>query len=100
MEWVDGARLNDKAAIDAMGLDSSKFVDTLVQCSLRQMLENGFFHADPHAGNLLAMPSGNAKSLNCLDLTHLLLVTCSRAELKSHAGRVNRLLTSQAPSPH
>jgi predicted unusual protein kinase regulating ubiquinone biosynthesis (AarF/ABC1/UbiB family) len=30
----------------------------LVQCSLRQMLENGFFHADPHAGNLLAMPSG------------------------------------------
>ena len=35
MEWVDGARLNDKAAIEAMGLDSSKFVDTLVQCSLR-----------------------------------------------------------------
>ena len=66
MEWVDGARLNDKAAIDAMGLDSSKFVDTLVQCSLRQMLENGFFHADPHAGNLLAMPSGiNCDSMRC-----------------------------------
>lgn len=29
-----------------------------VQCSLRQMLENGFFHADPHAGNLLALPDG------------------------------------------
>ena len=28
--------------------------------SCRQMLENGFFHADPHAGNLLAMPSGIA----------------------------------------
>ena len=28
--------------------------------SYRQMLENGFFHADPHAGNLLAMPSGIA----------------------------------------
>jgi aarF domain-containing kinase len=50
MEWVDGARLNDKKAIESMGLDSSKFVDTLVQCTLRQMLENGFFHADPHAG--------------------------------------------------
>lgn len=58
MEWVDGARLNDRAAIVAMGLEPSKFVDTLVQCSLRQMLENGFFHADPHAGNLLAMSSG------------------------------------------
>mmetsp|Transcript_32067 Transcript_32067/g.124959 ORF Transcript_32067/g.124959 Transcript_32067/m.124959 type:complete len:157 (-) Transcript_32067:1185-1655(-) len=29
-------------------------VRSLVQCSLRQMLENGFFHADPHGGNLLA----------------------------------------------
>ncbi len=58
MEWVSGARLSDKTSLDGMGLDSSKFVDILVQCSLRQMLENGFFHADPHGGNLLAMPSG------------------------------------------
>ena len=36
-----------------MGLNSTHFVDTLVQCSLRQILENGFFHADPHAGNTL-----------------------------------------------
>lgn len=79
MEWVDGARLNDKAAIDAMGLDSSKFVDTLVQCSLRQMLENGFFHADPHAGNLLAMPSGDAASRDRHDLMYFLLVTSSQA---------------------
>ena len=42
---VNGARLNDKAALSAMGLESSKFVDILVQCSLRQMLDNGFFHA-------------------------------------------------------
>jgi aarF domain-containing kinase len=41
-----------------MGFESSRFVDILVQCSLRQMLDNGFFHADPHAGNLLAMSSG------------------------------------------
>ena len=58
MEWVDGCRLTDKESLTAMGLDSSKLVDTLVQCSLRQMLENGFFHADPHGGNLIAMPSG------------------------------------------
>lgn len=58
MEWVDGARLSDRSAILAMGFEPGKFVDTLVQCSLRQMLENGFFHADPHGGNLLAMQSG------------------------------------------
>jgi aarF domain-containing kinase len=42
---VDGARLNDKESITKMGFESSKFVDILVQCSLKQMLENGFFHA-------------------------------------------------------
>ena len=76
MEWVDGARLNDKAAIDAMGLDSSKFVDTLVQCSLRQMLENGFFHADPHAGNLLAMPSGTQHTALLCDEKSKLFWAC------------------------
>lgn len=58
MEWVDGARLSDQDRIREMGFESKRFVDILVQCSLRQMLENGFFHADPHAGNLLAMSSG------------------------------------------
>lgn len=50
MEWVDGFRLTDKESLQQYGLEPSKLVDTLVQCSLRQILENGFFHADPHAG--------------------------------------------------
>ena len=50
MEWVDGCRLTDDPGLRRYGLDNSKLVDTLVQCSLRQILENGFFHADPHAG--------------------------------------------------
>ncbi|GMH66266.1 hypothetical protein TrLO_g9763, partial [Triparma laevis f. longispina] len=36
----------------------SQLVDSLVQCSLRQILDNGFFHADPHAGNMLATRDG------------------------------------------
>lgn len=50
MEWVDGVRLTDSESLAEYNLDRSKLVDTLVQCSLRQILENGFFHADPHAG--------------------------------------------------
>lgn len=53
MQWVDGVRLTSERLAD-----NSHLVQTLVQCSLRQMLENGFFHADPHGGNLLATPSG------------------------------------------
>mmetsp|Transcript_18161 Transcript_18161/g.22231 ORF Transcript_18161/g.22231 Transcript_18161/m.22231 type:complete len:1040 (+) Transcript_18161:205-3324(+) len=58
MEWVDGFRLTDSDALDKYQLDRKKLVDTLVQCSLRQILGNGFFHADPHAGNLLVVPDG------------------------------------------
>lgn len=50
LEWVDGVRLNDASAMAALGVDKSRLLDTLVQCTMRQMLENGFFHADPHAG--------------------------------------------------
>ena len=58
MGWVDGVRLTDREALLARGLDPAALVDTLVQCSLRQMLEHGFFHADPHAGNLLVTDAG------------------------------------------
>jgi len=58
MEWVDGFRLTDRESLELYNLDRAKLVDTLVQCSLRQIMENGFFHADPHAGNLLATPDG------------------------------------------
>jgi len=35
MEWVDGCRLSNEAELRRMDLDSSKLVDTLVECSLR-----------------------------------------------------------------
>jgi aarF domain-containing kinase len=54
---VDGVRLTDQAALKNMGLDGSKLVKTLVQCTLRQMLEHGFFHADPHAGKPFFVPN-------------------------------------------
>jgi len=59
MEWVDGLKVVDRTKLLDKGINPSKIVDTLVQCSLRQMLENGLFHADPHAGNLLVMENGN-----------------------------------------
>ncbi|KAM3574399.1 hypothetical protein VYU27_003692 [Nannochloropsis oceanica] len=58
LEWVDGVRLVDQRQLQSYRADPTKLIDRLVQCSLRQMLENGFFHADPHAGNLLCTPEG------------------------------------------
>jgi hypothetical protein len=41
MEWVEGFRLTDSERLELYGLDRKKLVDTLVQCSLRQILGNG-----------------------------------------------------------
>lgn len=64
MEWVDGFRLTDNESLEYHGLERKKLVDTLVQCSLRQIIENGYFHADPHGGNLLACRDGRLAFLD------------------------------------
>jgi predicted unusual protein kinase regulating ubiquinone biosynthesis (AarF/ABC1/UbiB family) len=64
MEWITGTKLTDLEAVAAQGLNATYLVEVGVQCSLRQLLEHGFFHADPHPGNLLAMPSGKLAYLD------------------------------------
>lgn len=58
MEWIDGIKLTQVDKIAAAGLDGRHLIEIGVNCSLKQLLENGFFHADPHPGNLLAMYDG------------------------------------------
>lgn len=53
MEWIDGVKLTDKPKMDAAGLDIIDFVDIGIECTLRQLLEHGYFHADPHPGKLV-----------------------------------------------
>jgi len=59
MEWIDGVKLTDNAAMKAAGLEVVDFVDVGIECTLRQLLEYGYFHADPHPGNLLACTNGD-----------------------------------------
>jgi len=64
MEWITGTKLTRPEGIQAQGIDARYLIEVGVQCSLRQLLEHGFFHADPHPGNLLAMPSGKLAYLD------------------------------------
>lgn len=64
MEWVEGVKLNEQEAIERQGLKVLDLVNTGIQCSLRQLLEYGYFHADPHPGNLLATPDGKLAFLD------------------------------------
>ncbi|MEB3261841.1 MAG: AarF/ABC1/UbiB kinase family protein [Cyanobacteriota bacterium] len=64
MEWMDGVKLTNLEAVRALGVDPNELVSVGVNCSLQQLLEHGFFHADPHPGNLLALPDGRLAYLD------------------------------------
>lgn len=58
LEWIDGFKLTDTERIKAAGLDTDGLIRIGVTSGLRQLLEFGFFHADPHPGNLFALADG------------------------------------------
>ena len=59
MEWIDGIKLSDLAALREAGHDLPELARRLMQAFLRQALRDGFFHADMHQGNLFADAAGD-----------------------------------------
>jgi predicted unusual protein kinase regulating ubiquinone biosynthesis (AarF/ABC1/UbiB family) len=55
LEWIDGIKLTNTDRIKAAGMDTDALIRIGVTSGLRQLLEHGFFHADPHPGNLFAV---------------------------------------------
>jgi len=58
MERLRGVKVNDLQALDALGIDRKQLGATSVQLMLEEMFVHGFFHADPHPGNLLVAEDG------------------------------------------
>ncbi|MEH2380998.1 MAG: AarF/ABC1/UbiB kinase family protein [Nostoc sp.] len=58
LEWINGFKLTDTKRIREAGLDPEAIIEIGVTSGLQQLLEHGFFHADPHPGNLFAIPDG------------------------------------------
>jgi predicted unusual protein kinase regulating ubiquinone biosynthesis (AarF/ABC1/UbiB family) len=58
LEWINGIKLTDLDKLEAAGLDADNLIRIAVTSGLRQLLEFGFFHADPHPGNLFATLDG------------------------------------------
>jgi len=59
MEFIRGTKVTDIEALRARRISPVKVNRLLVRAYLKQLLEDGFFHADPHPGNLLVMDSGH-----------------------------------------
>ncbi|MDA0291586.1 MAG: AarF/ABC1/UbiB kinase family protein [Cyanobacteria bacterium] len=56
--WLDGVKLQERSVLEENQLDPTTLVRAGVIAGLRQLLEFGYFHADPHPGNLFALPGG------------------------------------------
>lgn len=58
IEYVAGAKVTDDDTITALGLNREELTEIGANFYLKQLLEDGFFHADPHPGNMRIMPDG------------------------------------------
>ncbi|MEW6181599.1 MAG: AarF/ABC1/UbiB kinase family protein [Bacillota bacterium] len=56
LERINGIKISDLASLDADGIDRPRLARRLAETLLQQMLGDGFFHADPHPGNLYVLP--------------------------------------------
>lgn len=58
-QWLDGEKLSQSDADDV-----GRLVNVGVICYLKQLLDTGFFHADPHPGNMIRTPDGRLAILD------------------------------------
>jgi predicted unusual protein kinase regulating ubiquinone biosynthesis (AarF/ABC1/UbiB family) len=52
LEWIDGLKVNDYATMDALGINRLEVAKRTVNAYFYQFFDAGFFHADPHPGNI------------------------------------------------
>ena len=57
MERIQGIKITDVDALDAAGLDRETIASRNIAILLQAVLQEGFFHADPHAGNFMVLPN-------------------------------------------
>ena len=62
--WIEGVKLKDRSEIEQNKLIPSSFIRTGVISGLQQLFEHGYFHADPHPGNMFALRGGDQNNGN------------------------------------
>jgi predicted unusual protein kinase regulating ubiquinone biosynthesis (AarF/ABC1/UbiB family) len=59
LEWIDGIKVNDYARLESAGVSRYEVARRTVEAYFYQFFEVGFFHADPHPGNIFVQPGPN-----------------------------------------
>jgi ubiquinone biosynthesis protein len=64
-EHIEGIRGNDLVAIDNAGFDRKALAARGAEAVLKMILVDGFFHADPHPGNVMYLPGNRIALIDC-----------------------------------
>lgn len=64
MDYIDGIRIADLDRVVEAGIDPKVLAQVVVDVYFEQMMKHGCFHADPHAGNLFALPGNRLAILD------------------------------------
>ena len=80
--WIDGVKLRDREILEQNNLLPASFIRTCVISGLQQLFEHGYFHADPHPGNMFALKGGSA------DSGHLAYVDFGMMDTITNADRI------------
>jgi ubiquinone biosynthesis protein len=56
MEYIDGIKISDLEGLKGAGMDLEAIAESGARMGLREIFEFGFFHADPHPGNIFVLP--------------------------------------------
>jgi len=64
MTYIEGIKLSDIRRLEVEGLDRRQIAERYAHTILYQMLIEGFFHGDPHPGNILVMADGSLALLD------------------------------------
>jgi len=105
MERIGGIKINDIRALDAAGYDRHQLALHIARFIIQEVLEDGFFHADPHPGNLLVMPGevigvldfGTVGHISATDRTNLVRLFIHVFRLDAE-GAVDQLIRMEIAS--
>jgi ubiquinone biosynthesis protein len=100
MERVSGVKISDMATLDRLGIPRRAIAENAVRILLREVLEFGFFHADPHPGNFFVQPDASLAMVDfgmvgrLSDATHQQLVRAILAVTRQDAEELGEALYS------
>ena len=105
-ERITGIKIDNVAALEAAGYDRHRLAEHSARLIIKEVLEDGFFHADPHPGNILVLPGeviglmdfGTVGYLDSGDRTNLIRLYIVAVQLDA-AGIVDQLVRMGIADP-